>query len=226
MLFDINDSLNPYEVKGVMHIGAHHGQEYSRFKDMGVKNHLFFEPLPRNYAELLNTIESHGTDGLNIKTANVALGPEDAEKTMYVETANNGMSCSLLKPQIHLQMYPGIKFEEEATVTQTSLDKYISDNDINSDDFNFIMVDVQGYELEVFKGATETLRSIDYIFSEVNFVDVYENCAKIDDLDEFLGEYGFKRVETVHVAGAWGDAFYTKKEHKKKNKFKISGLPV
>mgnify|MGYP003645137847 FL=1 len=224
MLFDINDV--ELDVKGVLHIGAHHGQEYESFREMGVKNHIFFEPLPTNYEKLLENLESYDSDGFNIKTENVALGPDDAEKTMYVETANNGMSCSLLKPQIHLQMYPGIKFEEEATVTQTSLDKYIVENDISLDDFNFIMIDVQGYELEVFKGATETLRSIDYIFTEVNFVDVYEDCAKVNELDEVLGEYGFKRVETVDVAGAWGDAFYTKKEYKKKNKFKISGLPV
>jgi FkbM family methyltransferase len=224
MLFDIDDV--ELDVKGVWHIGAHHGQEYKSFRDMGVKNHIFFEPLPSNYEKLLKNIESYDSDGFNVKTENIALGSEDAEKTMYVETANNGMSCSLLKPQIHLQLYPGIEFNEEATVSQTSLDNYVSENNINTDDFNFIMIDVQGYELEVFNGAKETLKCVDYIFTEVNFVDVYQDCAKVDELDKFLGEYGFKRVETVNVANAWGDAFYTKKEYKKKNKFKISGLPV
>ena len=75
---------------------------------------------------------------------------------------------------------------------------------------NFINIDVQGYELEVFKGATNTLKHIDYIMSEVNTDEVYEGCVLIDELDEFLVTFGFNRVETNMAGGLWGDAFYIK----------------
>jgi hypothetical protein len=95
---------------------------------------------------------------------------------------------------------------------QTFLDKYVEENGIEKGSFNFINIDVQGYELEVFKGATETLSDIDFIYTKVNTVEVYENCAKMNELDEFLGDvYGFKRTWTKLTKGdTWGDALYIK----------------
>ena len=77
-------------------------------------------------------------------------------------------------------------------------------------DYNFINIDVQGYELEVFKGGKDTLNNIDYITTEVNRDEVYKDCAKIEELDTYLGDYGFQRVETTWDGGTWGDAFYIK----------------
>ena len=55
------------------------------------------------------------------------------------------------------------------------------------------------------------LESIDYIMTEVNNAEVYKNCARIEELDKFLGEtYNFKRVETFWAGVTWGDAFYVK----------------
>ena len=101
-------------------------------------------------------------------------------------------------------------------VNQTFLDKYVLENNVDLDMFNFINIDVQGYELEVFKGAMETLTEIDYVYTEVNTAEIYEDCTKIEQLDEFLGNlYNFERVETRFVggkgAGTWGDALYVKK---------------
>jgi hypothetical protein len=62
----------------------------------------------------------------------------------------------------------------------------------------------------VFKGAFETLKNIDYIISEVNKDEVYENCAHVDDLDSYLNQFNFQRVETNWIGGTWGDAFYIK----------------
>jgi hypothetical protein len=46
--------------------------------------------------------------------------------------------------------------------------------------------------------------------TEVNRDEVYRNCAKIEELDNFLSSYGFVRVETTWDGGTWGDAFYKK----------------
>tara|TARA_R100000008_G_C3542467_1_gene145582 strand:+ start:166 stop:822 length:657 start_codon:yes stop_codon:yes gene_type:complete len=218
MLLNFDDIIkkNNLDIEGVIHIGAHHGQELEKYVNMGIKNFLFFEPLPDNYMKLNDNIQNYNTEGLNIHIENVALGHRDEEKTMYVETANRGMSCSLLKPKMHLELYPHITFDSEVKVNQTFLDKYVLENNIDLDMFNFINIDVQGYELEVFKGAMETLTEIDYIYTEVNTDEIYEDCTKIEQLDEFLGNlYNFERVETKFIggkgAGTWGDALYVKK---------------
>ena len=41
-------------------------------------------------------------------------------------------------------------------------------------DITSINMDVQGYELEVLKGATKTLEQVDYVYCEVNRDEVYE----------------------------------------------------
>jgi hypothetical protein len=77
--------------------------------------------------------------------------------------------------------------------------------------YNFINIDVQGYELEVFKGGSEYLNSVDYIMTEVNRDEVYKGCPMVEELDEFLKPYGFERVETTWDGITWGDAFYVKR---------------
>jgi hypothetical protein len=57
------------------------------------------------------------------------------------------------------------------------------------------------------------LSQIEYIYSEVNGSYVYEDCCLINELDDFLSQYGFKRVETQwcgNDSSGWGDAFYIK----------------
>ena len=50
-------------------------------------------------------------------------------------------------------------------------------------------MDVQGYELEVLKGATETLKHVDYVYCEVNRDEVYEGNAYVEEIDEFQYNY-------------------------------------
>jgi hypothetical protein len=72
-------------------------------------------------------------------------------------------------------------------------------------------MDVQGYELEVLKGAKKTLENVDYVYCEVNRDEVYEGNAYVEELDEFLSQYNMERVETSWEGQIWGDALYIRK---------------
>jgi hypothetical protein len=68
---------------------------------------------------------------------------------------------------------------------------------------------VQGYELEVLKGARKTLPQIQRLVCEVNLDEVYEGCALVDEVDAFLDEHGFRRTALdLHARGGCGDATY------------------
>ena len=127
--------------------------------------------------------------------------------SMYVEKQNSGQSSSILKPKLHLTQYPNIVFDNTEIVDMIRLDSF--EEDLNN--YNFIVIDVQGYELEVFKGAEKTLENIDYIISEINRDELYENCARIEQLIEFLSAYGFELIEHNWVGGTWGDGLFIKK---------------
>ena len=55
------------------------------------------------------------------------------------------------------------------------------------------------------------LNDIEYIYTEVNNDYVYINGALITDIDKYLSEFNFIRVETEFTPYNWGDAFYVKK---------------
>lgn len=206
MLLDLERLSEKYKlnIEGVLHIGAHYGQEFSVYEKMNLTDVIFFEPLPQTFMVLQENI------GNKAKLVNKALGNDNKKVIMNVESANNGMSSSILKPNIHLLQYPHIKFETTVEVDMVKLDDYILSENLQNSNHNFINIDVQGYELEVFKGAKDTLNRIDYIMTEVNREFVYENNAKIEEIDSFLSSYGFERVETTWDGITWGDAFYIK----------------
>ena len=88
----------------------------------------------------------------------------------------------------------------------------LCDAELEFEKYNFMNIDVQGYELEVLKGSMNILEGIDYIYTEVNNAEVYEDTPHIDELDEYLSSYNFKRVETSWIGITWGDALYIKEK--------------
>lgn len=203
MLLDLTQLKQKYNlnIDGVIHIGGHWGEEHTLYKSLNVENIIYFEPLPTNFGVLRNKVKNEAI------CINKALGSQKGEMKMHVESNNQGQSSSFLKPKLHLEQYPHIVFDDEEIVEMDLLDNI---EKITEKKYNFINVDVQGYELEVFKGAKETLKNIDAIISEVNRAEVYENCPMVEELDEFLAPYGFKRVETSWDGYTWGDALYIK----------------
>jgi hypothetical protein len=91
------------------------------------------------------------------------------------------------------------------------LDEFIENNkELKEMEYNFLCLDVQGYELEVLKGAGKTLKQIDYILCEVNKDKVYDKCCHVNEIDDFLSTYGFERILTNWEGIIWGDALYLK----------------
>jgi FkbM family methyltransferase len=213
MLLNFEVLKNKYDLKinGVLHIGAHFGEEYQIYESNNIKNLIFFEPVPVTFEKLKERLNGRAI------LVNTALGNFEGRISMNIETANQGQSSSILKPALHLSQYPHIKFENEIEVDITTLDTFMDSlySNINMDEkskYNMINIDVQGYELEVFKGATKTLENVDYIITEVNQDVVYHKCALVDELDNYLNKFGFVRVETDWAGYTWGDAFYIKKQ--------------
>ena len=189
-------------IKGIVHIGAHYGEEIQEYVDNGIQNITVFEPLSKNFEVLEARLRNVNAD---IQGYQIALGSQRGAATMYL-SSNEAQSSSILKPKEHLEHHPDVIFSGTEEVEVCLLDDY----DIRG--ANFINMDVQGYELEVLKGAKNTLKYIDYVYCEVNRGEMYENNAMVGDIDEYLFEYGFKRIETYWPESwyKWGDALYIK----------------
>jgi FkbM family methyltransferase len=188
-------------VFGVIHIGAHYGEEVSNYVNLGIDDIVLFEPLKENFEVLKNNVSELDA---NITGYCVALGNKNQNVNMFL-SSNNLESSSVLKPKIHLNLHPEVVFSGEELVEMKRLDDFLFEN------YNFINLDVQGYEMEVLKGAEKTLENIDYLYCEVNRNEVYEGNAYIEEIDNYLSNYNMRRVETSWwYDGPWGDALYIK----------------
>lgn len=204
MLLNLTDLIQKYSLKvtGVIHVGAHHGEEVHEYRANGIKDIILIEPCKAAFNYLRNKFAGHH----HIELINVALAAVDGEAEMYTEIANKGQSNSLLEPVRHLQHYPEIKFTGKEKVKVMRMDTLFFDNK-----YNMINMDVQGTEGAVIIGGKKTLEHIDYVYTEVNEdgAQLYKNATKISDLDDLLKD--FQRVETSWTEQGWGDALYIRK---------------
>ncbi len=96
-----------------------------------------------------------------------ALGSSAGTVEMYCNP--DGASSSLLKPKLHLQVSPDVIFDTRETVEVITLDSLLEDDH----PYNFINMDVQGFELEVLKGASKTLDKVKYVLATYILGDLF-----------------------------------------------------
>ncbi len=81
-------------------------------------------------------------------------------------------------------------------------------NEIDGTKINMWNLDIQGVELLAMKGGLNALKHVEVIYTEVNEKELYKGCVRLEVLDDFLKNQGFKRVFTRMTQHGWGDAVY------------------
>jgi FkbM family methyltransferase len=212
MLYNLKDITNQLNcsIRGVIHVGGFVGEELHGYRELGLTNTILFEPQQKLY----EIIQSKCQDDEQV--FNVALGSEACEKEMFISDRHGGIeagagaSSSLLKPKIHLTEHPEVTFPTTTTVQVHRLDEFLQSENLRAINYNMLNIDVQGYELEVLKGADSILGCIKLMILEINIAEVYEGCPLVEELDEFLRGHHFERVYTYWQSTSWGDAVYVK----------------
>ena len=208
MLIPLYDLVCKYNLqfRGILHVGAHECEEIREYEKYVSRDKiLWVEAMPD---KVLMAREVH--PGVQITCAVVS----DRVEEVTFHQSNNGQSSSILNLGTHQQLHPQVWYVKDtpvqtctlATVLQSQNNAFWS----SKSGFNFIALDIQGAELKALRGMEAWLPQIDYIYTEVNQEYVYEGCALVGEIDEYVAKFGFKRVETVWHANAWGDAFYVR----------------
>jgi FkbM family methyltransferase len=186
--------------RGLILAGANDASEFLGHPDLGTRLFVFIEPQGAPFARL----EANFASTPNVTLVKTALGAEPGEGSLRL--ASFDQSASLLEPGLHLEMYP-IEFEGQQPVRIETLDTIMA---AIPGEFDEMVLDVQGYELEVLKGAVETLKAMRRIKCEVNEAEVFRGCPMVGEIDAFLAPFGLERTETDLHGGCWGDAVYTR----------------
>lgn len=211
MIFDLKTIVKNFKkpITGVVHVGAFIGEEIDSYLELDIENAAFFEPQKHLYEIVERKCR---TTTKNYQAYNCGIGSEELTIPMHISCTEGGIqngsgaSSSFLKPKVHLQEHPHITFNETIVAEVKILDSFNF-----GQAYNMLNIDVQGYELQVLKGAKKTLPNIDYIICEVNRDEVYENCPMIDDITIFLSHYNFLLAYVAWQSKSWGDALYVKR---------------
>ena len=205
MLINFNDLFFlPNKVNGIIHIGAHKLEELPDYLKGNVRKVIWIEANPDKY----NFIEEKLKRFDNMTLGKFAAGQKN--EVQMLNLSNNGQSSSLLEFGTHKMRYPDIDYISKIQVETKPLDNWLDDNFKNKYQYNFINLDIQGYELEALKGMPNQLKIVDYVYIEVNFEEVYRGCSQLKDIDKFLLKFGLLRVGLRKTDKGWGDAIYTK----------------
>ena len=191
-------------IKGILHIGAHECEELTCYKNnsIPIENQLWIEAIPEKI-----DISKNLYPGVNI--INAVISDED-DKLVTFKVTNNYQSSSILDLKVHLTEHPEIYVTNTFECKTKTIKTIYEENNIDKNKYNFVNLDIQGVELLALKGMGEILNNFDYIYTEVNEKELYSGCDLLPELDLFLQQYSFIRVETCMTRHSWGDAFYIK----------------
>jgi len=137
-------------------------------------------------------IEKEVCDKMNLESLKqityypYALGKTNEKRKLYI--TQHPMCSSLYKPNEDLnKLYNNLevtKLIKESEIETISLDFFAEKYEVI--DIDFIKIDVQGSELDIFQGATKSLQNVLQIVCEVEFIPLYENQPLFGDVCNLL----------------------------------------
>lgn len=204
MLIPIKTMSLAYDIKpkSIIHVGAHHAEEFNQYKANGWGKVFWFEAIGENIEIIERVVLNSGDEVIN------AAVWSKSGSILNFNIASNSQSTSALEFGQHSSLYPDIRKVSTRKIISLALDDYFESKPIPE----FVNLDIQGSELEALKGFSQSLNNVKWIYTEVNKKELYKNCALVNEIDDFLLEFGFVRLKTRWVLNhGWGDALYVKK---------------
>jgi FkbM family methyltransferase len=200
---------NPPEV--IVEVGSFDGIdaiELSRmFPDAWVYT---FEADPRNY-DILRRNTSYRT---HVRPVPKAVFDFTGDGVFHASdsvgsVANGRASGSMLTPtQRFHDAHSDVRFEEKFSVSTVALADWAREERIGKVDF--LWMDAQGAELHILRGMGEDLLGVRAILLEVWKEAFYAGGGALDEIETFLGKYGFELTHTWIESGV-GDALFQRR---------------
>lgn len=190
-------------INGALHIGAHECEELDFYINLGIKpNDVIW--IDGNKSKVIEAKQR------GIENIFYGVITDKDNDTVLFNITNNGQSSSVLDFGSHSHHHPHVHFIEKQVHQTVTIDTFFDTNNLNMAKYDLWNFDIQGAELMALKGGIKAIEFVKALYLEVNTEEVYKGCALIEEIDEFLLRYNFKRVLTKITEFGWGDALYIK----------------
>jgi FkbM family methyltransferase len=190
-------------VRGVVHVGANVGQErdlYARYS----LDVLWVEPIPDVFAELRRNLERYPRQ----RALECLVTDRDGAEYEFHVANNRGESSSILDLKEHKTVWPKVAFEATIKLRSVTLPALLAREGISPAAYDALVMDTQGSELLVLRGAVPLLAGFRFIKTEVPDFEAYAGCAQLADMGAFLAEHGFRELYRSRFATHPGGGSY------------------
>ena len=167
---------------GILHIGAHFGQEAQRYNLLGAPV-LWIEANPETYRVLLESISKLP----NQSARNVLLGNIEVPSVVFHLTSNDYASSSLLEPKTETSEH--FHLVGDLVLPMHRLDSVLTEEEAKR--YRHWVIDVQGAELPVLKGAGNLLNQCQSLLIESKRESYYQSGVPFHEIKAFLMRQGF-----------------------------------
>jgi FkbM family methyltransferase len=183
----INKKAYLSEVTGVIHIGANQGQESDYYKkyDLYV---IWVEPIPEVFQQLELNISAYEKQ----RAFKYLLTDCDGQSYKFNISNNAGASSSILDLARHKEIWPHVDYIKSIYLTSSTLPAMIAREGIDIKDYQTLIMDTQGSELLILKGAGELIKHFRFIKIEVPDYESYVGCCQMGEVSGYLNQLGFK----------------------------------
>lgn len=182
--------------RGVVHVGANSGRERDLYARHGLRV-IWIEPIPEVFEALKANLAAY-----DLQRAFCALITDvDGAEYAFNIASNHGASSSILDLGMHRDIWPGVVYEGVVMLRSATLPALLAREAIDVSEYDVMVLDTQGSELHVLRGAATILRGFRYIKVEVADFESYANCCRVTDVERFMALYGFHEVDRERFAG-------------------------
>ncbi len=147
-------------------------------------SYLLVEPLPDKKSALATLSERLGA---RVIVENLLVGSRDAARIPFFVM---GTGSSVLEER---SSFP----REIVDIPMTTMDSLVAKHDLRGE--FFLKMDVQGYELEVLKGAPRTMEHTNFILLEASLLNYNKKAPLVGDLVHFLAQRDFVLFEICNT---------------------------
>ncbi len=191
--------ISEYKIDCILDVGANVGQYYYFLRnEVGYKGLIIsFEPDPKN----INMLKEKQKLDANWLIQDYALGKENSPLTLNL--MKSSVFNSFLKPDSNetKEFKDHNLIQEKVTVEVKRLDEVIYEFK-KARQFNnvFLKMDTQGFDLNVFEGATNCLNMIRGVQTEISVTPIYKHMPTFDDSLRAFKSKGFE-VSGIYSLG-------------------------
>lgn len=184
-------NLENFQIAGIIDVGANVGQF-----GLDVRRHGFeglivsYEPVQETFGSLSQTIRQHQP----WKAFQLGLGAAESERTINI-SGNAGLSSSILEMgSLHLENFPDSATIAKQNILISTIDKQLEVLELRPQEI-MLKLDVQGFEAEVLKGASQSLSKIPLCYLEVSITPLYEGEISLLPILFELSKFGHEVID-------------------------------